>query len=186
MNDMAHLGGYYEEGDGHTFTPDIWGWLLLEYGVESVIDIGCGTAVNLKWFQDMGCRVLGVEGHPDAILKAKCGPVVLHDYTKGSLEIDHRFDLCISTEFVEHVDAKYEANWFTSMRCADRVLMCHAVPGQGGHHHVNEQPAEYWVERFGQHGFRNLVVESAMFQDSTRRKPAPWGRNTLMLFEKVA
>ncbi len=40
--------------------------------------------------------------------------------------------------------------------------------------------------KFGQHGFRNLVVESAMFQESTKRKPAPWGRNTLMLFEKVA
>jgi hypothetical protein len=51
---------------------------------------------------------------------------------------------------------------------------------------VNEQTAEYWIEKFGQHGFRNLVVESAMFQESTKRKPAPWGRNTLMLFENVA
>jgi len=24
--------------------------------------------------------------------------------------------------------------------------MTHALPGQGGHHHVNEQPAQYWID----------------------------------------
>jgi len=32
--------------------------------------------------------------------------------------------------------------------------MTHAVPGQAGHHHVNCQPAEYWVEKLATRGFR--------------------------------
>jgi hypothetical protein len=45
----SHLGGYIEGGDAETFTPDVWGWVCLEKGIRSVMDIGCGTAVNLEW-----------------------------------------------------------------------------------------------------------------------------------------
>ena len=31
--------------------------------------------------------------------------------------------------------------------------MTHAFPGQGGHHHVNEQDPNYWFQQFGRRGF---------------------------------
>ena len=34
--------------------------------------------------------------------------------------------------------------------------MTHAVPGQGGHHHVNCQPSEYWIERIEALGYSFL------------------------------
>lgn len=185
---MKHLGGYITEGDPHTYTPDIWGWLLLEYNIKSVIDIGCGTAVNMKWWKDMGCEVLGIEGHPDAIADSKCGLIHKHDYTLGPLWGPvgflgpKVFDLCLCTEFVEHVEQKYECNWFSTMQCAKRVLMTHALPGQTGYHHVNEQTADYWVGRFEDEGFTHIDVVSSLMQGTVSRKPAPYGRNTLMLF----
>jgi SAM-dependent methyltransferase len=180
---MSHLGGYIANGDANTYTPDIWGWLLLEYDIKSVMDIGCGTGVNMKWWKDMGCEVLGVEGHPDAISRRKCEPVIKHDYTAGPFQTGKVFDLCLCTEFVEHVEQEYECNWFKTMQCAKRVLMSHAVPGQGGYHHVNEQTADYWVKRFDDEGFEYNSSVSQVMQDTVSRKPASWGRNTLMLFE---
>jgi hypothetical protein len=33
------------------------------------------------------------------------------------------------------------------------VIMSGATPGQGGYHHVNEQPREYWIDKFAEYGF---------------------------------
>ena len=33
------------------------------------------------------------------------------------------------------------------------VICTHAEPGDGGHHHVNEQYYEYWIDKFHPYGF---------------------------------
>lgn len=172
---MSHLGGYIPEGDDLTYMPDVWGHLVKKFNIKSVLDIGCGTGKNLEWFD--GLEVLGIEGEPEAVSLCKV-PVLQHDYTLGALTLGKNYDLCICTEVVEHIEQKYEDNWFATMKCASRVLMCHALPGQGGWHHVNCQTSEYWIKRFADHGFVK-TDEVEQFVD----KKALWGRNTLMLFE---
>ena len=34
------------------------------------------------------------------------------------------------------------------------MVVTHAYPGQGGHHHVNEQEKEYWIDIFNKNDFR--------------------------------
>lgn len=180
---MSHLGGSYPGGDPHTYTPDVWGWILLEFDVRSVVDVGAGWGHNLAWFHQMGCECLAIEGDPEALEGfIPFLPVVKHDYTQGPYVPDRRFDLCVATEFVEHVEAQYESNWIATVKSAEYFLMCHAVPGQGGHHHVNEQTTGYWVERLEREGMVYLPNVTAMLRATCSRKPAPWGRNTLMLF----
>ncbi len=182
---LRHLGGYFVDGDRHTFTPDIWGYLLVKFDLRSVLDLGCGTGVNMKWFKEMGCQVLGVEGCQTAIAQARCSPIAQHDYTQGPYVPDEKFDLCLCTEFVEHVEQKFEDNWFATMKSCRYVLMSHAVPGQGGHHHVNEQLADYWVSRFRFHGFDYRHHDSILITQTNDRVRSPWGRPTLMLFERI-
>jgi SAM-dependent methyltransferase len=171
---MSHLGGYVEKGDKLTFMPDVWQHLIDKFKIKSVLDIGCGTGKNLEWFKDFD--VLGVEGESKAVSLCKV-PVLQHDYTTGPLTLDRRFDLCICTEVVEHIESRFEDNWFATMKSADMVLMCHALPGQGGWHHVNCQPSEYWIKRFADHGFEKTdEVEQFV------KKDVPYGLNTLMLF----
>jgi hypothetical protein len=62
------------------------------------------------------------------------------------------------------------------------VLMCHAVPGQGGHHHVNERETDYWIERFGENGFKCDWITSLMFRETDKRQGSSWGRPTLLFF----
>ena len=173
---MNHLGGYIESGDALTYMPDVWEYLVKEYDIVSVLDVGCGTGKNLEWFSDKD--VLGVEGEPRAVSLCKV-PVIQHDYTKGPLVLDRKFDLCICTEFVEHIESCYEDNWFDTIKAADLVLMCHGLPGQAGHHHVNCQPSDYWIKRFAEHGFVKTDKVDKFVNPS-----AMWGRNTLMLFTK--
>ena len=178
-----HLGGSYPGGDVHTYWPDIWGYLLISYRIRSVIDIGCGYGHNLKWFKDMGCEVLGVEGDEEALAGMVDGvTVVKHDYTEGLYIPDRKFDLCLATEFVEHVDHKYEQNWIDTTLVAEYLLICHAVPGQGGHHHVNEQTSDYWEGRLSKAGWEYFPRISQAFRDTCERVPAPWGRPTAMFF----
>jgi hypothetical protein len=54
-------------------------------------------------------------------------------------------------EVVEHVEEKYLENVLASLACGKLILITAATPGQGGHHHVNEQPLEYWVDNLKRH-----------------------------------
>jgi SAM-dependent methyltransferase len=187
MDPMNHLGGSIPEGDLYTHTPDIWGWLLLEYDIRSMVDIGCGYGWNANWFRKMGVKTMGVEGDLNAIMGNVLprDNLVVHDYTLGALKFAEQYDLALCTEFVEHVEAQYEPNWMATLDSANLLLMCHATPGQPGYHHVNCQDSDYWINRLYE---RDFVVEPAIserFQRTTSRVPSGWGRNTMLFFRRV-
>lgn len=180
---IDHLGGYVAEGDAATWMPDIWGYLALAFDIRSVIDVGAGMGHNVRWWHDLGFEACGVEGHPDALAQSPVRDLlVAHDYERGPYDPGRDFDLAICTEFVEHVEQAFEANWFATLRRCERVLMCHALPGQGGHHHVNEQTTEYWNDRFAENGFACDWSLSEKFRATNARRPAGWGRPTLLFF----
>lgn len=183
-----HLGndriGFFNK-DPNTYMPDVWGWVCIQYGIGSVLDIGCGIATNLVWFDEYGFDVLGVEGHPRAVSGALLPEkVIQHDFSKGPWQPEHDFDLCLCTEFAEHVGQEYEENWMAAVDRCRYLLLSAAAPGQRGYHHVNEQPDEYWIGRFGARGFTHLPQVSLLLRETCARKPAAWGRNQLLLFRR--
>lgn len=160
----THLGGYVQGGDAATWFPDLWRWLVEERGVRSVIDVGCGEGQALNYFRDaLGCQAIGVDGVPQ-----NDPYIVEHDYTTGPLDyalasdqakdvaagLNGRFDLAWCCEFIEHVEERYLLNFASSFLLAPLVLLTHAEPGQGGHHHVNCRPAVYWVAVMAGAGFQ--------------------------------
>jgi SAM-dependent methyltransferase len=162
--DRPHLGGYLKGGDPGSWYPEMWSWMLKKYDIRSVIDIGCGEGQAMRWFADRGCGVLGIDG-----IEQEDKRIICHDYTKGPILANpvqgrvsrgrtiraHPWaDLAWCCEFVEHVEAEFEENFLVTFECAKMVAMTHGLPGQGGHHHVNCQPPEYWVQRLADHGFR--------------------------------
>jgi hypothetical protein len=90
------------------------------------------------------------------------------------------YDLAWCAEFVEHVEQQHMANWMATLQRCRYVCMTFAVPGQHGHHHVNEQPEEYWLDRFHQAGFDHLADESASLRATADDEA--WGRTTLTFF----
>lgn len=151
----AHLGGYVGGGDPNTCYPSIWNWARQELGVRSVLDVGCGEGHSARYFRDLGCDVMGVDGSPeaqrDSVIPA-C--LVLHDFTTGPFIPGRTFDLVWSCEFVEHIEERYAPNFLAAFKSSDAfVIMTHALPGQPGYHHVNCQPGWYWVRRLKEIGF---------------------------------
>lgn len=174
------------QGDAHTHLPDVWGWLVLQYNIKSMVDIGCGYGYALRWFSRMGVDALGVDGDPNAIGPARTrGTVIFHDYTTGPLRLPAPRDLAISLEFVEHVDAQYEANWLATLAECSYVLMSHAPPGQTGVHHVNCQLSEYWIAKLEAEGFRYLPEVTALCRSTNTRLDSPWCRGSLLFFERT-
>jgi hypothetical protein len=72
------------------------------------------------------------------------------------------------------------------------VAMTHAVPGQPGYHHVNCQPAEYWIKKLEGIGFKyneelSLECRNLLPSYNSDSNFIPNGghvKNTLLIFEK--
>ena len=162
--DPEHVGGFLSGGDPATWCPTLWQWLVQHYGIRSVLDIGCGEGHSTRFFQELGCDVLGVDGSAEAIRNTVVpGRVVLHDFTTGPFLPGRRFDMVWSSEFVEHVDPVYLDNVLQSLTSAERLIaMTHAFPGQPGHHHVNCQRNAYWIRHVESRGFTCLVNETTV------------------------
>jgi SAM-dependent methyltransferase len=151
-----HLGGYSSGpiGDVATYYPNLWTWAIKLLDIKSIIDVGCGEGHSVEFFLKAGCDAVGVEGYEPAARNGRAADrITLHDYTKGPYLPDRQFDMAWSCEFVEHVEEKYIENFLATFSSARSVFMTHAVPGQGGHHHVNERDAGYWIAKLTDCGF---------------------------------
>jgi cyclopropane fatty-acyl-phospholipid synthase-like methyltransferase len=185
-----HLGGYirstpdYPHGDPWTWCPEVWDWIIKVFAPRTLIDLGCGEGHALKYFLDRGVTATGIEGMVAARDAGIVEPTrfVIHDFTQDVLDgiVDFGVDVVWSCEFVEHVEERYMERFLRVFDLAGKaVLMTHAFPGQGGYHHVNCQPAEYWIERMVARGFR---FDQAISEDTRRRSPGThWARSGLVL-----
>lgn len=147
----GHLGGFIEGGDPRTYCPNVWNALIREEAVPSMVDVGCGIGVACEHFAAAGVHVTGVDGSVTAQAMFRVpGRFVLHDFTSGG--IYKPAWLAWSCEFVEHVEARHLPDVMSAFRYCSMVAMAYAEPGQLGHHHVNCQPADYWIGAFNSHG----------------------------------
>lgn len=143
-----HLAGFIRGGDPAGMCPDLWARAIVEYDVTSVLDVGCGDGATIDWFAARGCRVMGIDGYPQAHPN-----IVRHDYSIAALALGSRFDLGWSNEFVEHVEERHVPNFMQTFLACRHVMVTHALPGQPGHHHVNCRDDDWWIARFAEHGF---------------------------------
>lgn len=121
----------------------------------SVLDLGCGTGRSLDYFHQQGIEVFGIEGSELAISKSPHPELIRQADLNEEVDLGRKFDLVWSYEVVEHIHPGYVHNLLrTFSNHADQVVLSAAQPGQGGQGHFNEQPPEYWIEKFGEHGFR--------------------------------
>ncbi len=123
----------------------------------SVIDIGCGRGVWLRSFAANGVsKVAGRDGPWTGIDRLLIDPAC---FTATDLSQpfapSERFDLAMSLEVAEHIDAA-NADCFVDnlVQLSDTILFSAAIGGQGGQHHVNEQPLSYWLGKFRARGYQ--------------------------------
>jgi hypothetical protein len=153
------------------------------FEVKSVMDVGSGRGAWLQIWQEHGVSdLVGVDGSYVELESFRVSPSVFfpHDITKP-LNLKRKFDVVQSLEVAEHIDEKYADILIdTITRHGDFVLFSAAVPGQGGEHHVNEQPISYWVNKFKMRGY----IASDTFRPALMgiKSVEPWYKNNLLFF----
>jgi SAM-dependent methyltransferase len=150
----GHLGGYYTTVDLPSHCPKMFKYIVDTLQINSVLDVGCGMGYQMQEFMKYCDDVIGIDGSPYASENSPVKENIFqHDFTVGELLTEDRYDLCWCCEFVEHVKEEYKDNFLSTFAFCKYVAMTHAVPGQGGHHHVNCQPKEYWIDNMERYGF---------------------------------
>ncbi|UCF92598.1 MAG: methyltransferase domain-containing protein [Desulfobacterales bacterium] len=173
-----HLGGNLQGGDDATFYPELWQWVVKRYRVQTVMDVGCAEGFHTKYFEQLGCRIVGVEGllpnaiHPDSLF-----PIIINDFRKSYVQVA-KVDLAWCCEVLEHIEEEFLDKVMQTLLNGRYIAITHALPGQGGHHHVNEQPPGYWIEQFARYDCEWLEEDSIW----SRKLAHGWYRRTGMIF----
>ena len=161
--------------------------LLPEMQIASLLDIGAGHgAWAAEWLAAGVKTVVAVDGdyvRPDQLAISQKA-FRAHDLATP-LDLKKRFDLVQSLEVAEHLPAdKAELFVDNVTRHGDIILFSAAVPHQGGEHHVNEQPPEYWRQKFAARGYGAFDFLRPRLAD--RGEVMPWYRFNSFLYANGA
>ena len=155
------------------------------FNVRSVIDLGCGQGAWLREWRRSGAQeVLGLDGNyvdEDALLIDRSELVVSN--LANPVDMGKKFDLVESLEVAEHLPESAASAFIESLvRHGDVVLFSAAAVGQGGHDHINEQPYEYWRDKFLAHDY--VLIDYLREALKGNRAVESWYRYNTLVFVK--
>ena len=156
--DTVYDEAYYTKRKGEDWRRDaerVSGKLDELFDPDSVIDFGCAIGHHLEYFHERDIDIHGVDGSSAALDNAVVprNRLAKHDL-RDPYRPDREFDLAICIEVAEHLAESYAETLVESITSsASTVVFTAAEPDQGGTHHVNEKPREYWIDLFDKYGF---------------------------------
>jgi SAM-dependent methyltransferase len=191
-HDAMYDREYYErtvEGPAVKASAVMAGSIVSEFEPKSVVDVGCGTGALLAALRDRGCTVFGLEYSQAGIEFCRSRALDVHrfDLESDSLGERRTFDVASSMEVAEHLPERI-ADRFVDLLVsfAPVIVFTAARPGQGGSDHVNEQPPEYWIEKFRARSFTHDPACAARMSEGWRTSGAvaTWYWENLMVFRR--
>ena len=136
------------------FPKEVLDLAIEQYHPKSVLDIGCGTGKSLDYYLARGIDAWGLEGSTLAIKNAANPDRIIRCNLNEPVSLQRTFDLVWSYEVAEHIHPDFvDCLLSTFTMHADHIILSAAQPGQGGEGHFNEQPPEYWIQKFGDRDF---------------------------------
>ena len=152
--------------------------------IDSVLDVGCARGTWLQEWSRAGVGdIQGVDGAyaDDASLLIDRARFMAADLAAG-FDLGRAFDLVQSLEVAEHLPASASAAFVACLVRHSRglVLFSAAPPGQGGEHHVNERPYDFWRGHFRARGYR--AVDWIRPRIARDKEVSFWYRYNVMLY----
>lgn len=182
MNEVAsHLGGH---GNKTWFDRGSLRWMVNNYNVQSMVDVGCGPGGQVAQAKALGIEAIGIDGDHTV------NPDVLIDFTEQTWDTDRQFDLAWSVEFLEHVAEEYMDNYMQIFKKC-KYIICTASTWPGPLH-VNCKPKQWWIDKFAESGFtysehlyQEILKASTMDKkNNPETGPMTWLERTGMVYVK--
>jgi SAM-dependent methyltransferase len=146
--------------------------------IKSISDFGCGCGWFLYYFKKNYkiLNLVGIEPNlnilnfVDETIRDK---IIHHDLT-NEIDLKRKFDLCMSIEVLEHIEEKYANIALKNIidHSKNLIVFSAAYPDQGGNGHINEQPYEYWEEKFNKYSFFQDKEKTKEFRNFLKKRNA--------------
>lgn len=151
---------------------------------KSVIDLGCGVGTWLKAFKEFGVNnIKGIDGNTidEKFLYVDRKFISIENLEKLNLNTGKKYDLATSLEVAEHLSEVCSEN-FLDVLCSysDNILFSAALPYQGGINHINEQPPEYWYNKFIKRGYYCFDILRKEFLNNTNLPYGCYAQNAFI------
>ena len=192
----------------HAFDEPLAAKLAELFAAKRVVDLGAGHDLYGKYWEATGVKYTGYDGAEGiedvtsmigscmhacaAVCIAWCHLPFPHFAADGYLKfldlsipqyLEESFDWAISLEVGEHIPAEFEETYIANLvrHATEGIVTSWAVPGQGGHHHVNEQTNDHVIMQFERLGVKwDTASTNALRAVASLR----WLKNTLLVFKK--
>ncbi len=168
--------------------------LVRRFTPATAVDWGCGTGLHAAALTRCGVEVIAVDGaraDPDL-----CPPDLdlrVADLTAPVPDsfVPRPYDLSLCIDVMEHLFARDADQALANIsHGAKLVIMSCAPPGQGGHHHVNEQPRRYWIKRMADLGWvynrRETGAMEQHFMAHRELVPFSWMYHNLCVYRPAS
>jgi 2-polyprenyl-3-methyl-5-hydroxy-6-metoxy-1,4-benzoquinol methylase len=171
--------------------------LILRYcPARSVVDVGCGQGLLLEGLRraNPSLNLSGYDGSPTALGRARSRGISVNQLDIVALSRSEAgalagrllsFDLALCLEVAEHIPSWHAGKLLTILTAAPRLVFSAAHPNQGGRHHVNEQPARYWIDHLAARGFKLASFDDALRAELQLLPVPPWYKDNMHVFDKI-
>ena len=167
--------------------------IFKRFAPRTAVDWGCGAGLHCACLREQGVNAIGIDGAVVAREFRATGAVIRHADLSRPIAPSLTFasyDLSLCIDVLEHMhecDAQVALENVT--RGATTVILSCAPKGQGGHHHVNEQPRRYWIERMRNIGWQYQRRETGsleqFFLKHRDRVPLSWMYHNLCIYRPI-